>query len=87
MQYTAYHKQVYESANNQAFISKHYQLCQVRVLTHQTVNHLSEDPEREGLVHSVADHTASISSLFTHSNNGKYEGPSTAAVDQELDTL
>lgn len=35
----------------------------------------------------AADHTASISSLFTHSNNGKHESPSTAAVDQELDTL
>lgn len=32
-------------------------------------------------------HTVSISTLFTHSNNGKHESPSAAAVDQELDTL
>ena len=45
---TACHKQVYESGYGQLFISKHYQLCQARVLTHHTVNHLSEGPRRQG---------------------------------------
>lgn len=53
-------------------------ICQVWVLTHKTVNHFC--------VHTASDHTASISSFFTHSNNGKHQSPCTAAVDQELVT-